>query len=147
MPNDFIFTLRSLNRIGALLFLFITLEKYLAVATTRSHFNLYETQFCPSTKGVISFKLMARKKIPQEGLYAFLPDNTWKCRVQLSQLILEIEVPRDIPINYNHTRCRCARFFPLPMNGTIFSLLVNAIVGKKTVGFYFRFQTIFRKYF
>jgi len=61
VPNDFIFTLRSLNRIGALLFLFITLEKYLAVATTRSHFNLYETQFCPSTKGVINFRLMARK--------------------------------------------------------------------------------------
>lgn len=52
---------------------------YLTVATTRSHFNLYETQFCSSTKGVISFKLMVRKKFRKRG--AFLPDNTWKCRL------------------------------------------------------------------
>lgn len=53
---------------------------YLAVATTRSHFNLYETQFCSSTKGVISFKLMVRKKFRKRGAF-FLPDNTWKCRL------------------------------------------------------------------
>lgn len=71
VPNDFIFTLRSLNRIVALLFLFITLEKYLAVATTRSHFNLYETQFCSPTKGVISFRLMARKKFRKRSCALF----------------------------------------------------------------------------
>lgn len=63
--------MRSLNWTGILLFLFITLEKYLAVATTRSHFNLYETQFCSSTKGVISFKLMARKKFRKRDCALF----------------------------------------------------------------------------
>lgn len=45
---------------------------YLAVATTRSHFNLYETQFCSSTKGVISFKLMVRKNSVKGALFYWI---------------------------------------------------------------------------
>lgn len=80
MPNDYYFY--AFIKPGSTLYYFSLLHSkniYLTVATTRSHFNLYETQFCSSTKGVISFKLMVRKKFRKRG--AFLPDNTRKCRL------------------------------------------------------------------
>lgn len=95
VSNDYYFyTFVEPNR-RALLFLFITLEKYLVPSRPRGPFNLYGTQFRSSTKGVISFGLMARKKFQRareagQPVYSarvcsrartFLPDNTWKGRL------------------------------------------------------------------
>lgn len=81
VPKDYYFY--AFVKPGSMLYYFSLLRSkniYLAVATTRSHFNLYGMQFCSSTKGVISFKLMVRKKFCKRGAF-FLPDNTWKCKL------------------------------------------------------------------
>lgn len=82
IPNDYYFY--AFIKPGSALYYFSLLRsKNISHrrATTRSHFNLYETQFCSSTKGVISFELMVRKKFRKRGAFFFLPDNTWKCRL------------------------------------------------------------------